>query len=272
MTTIIAASDLTERSQEVLGRSLVLAAETGVRVLFVHVTTPGAPAMRNEDARQRMRRQIEETPLPAGIEPEIRVINGRPELVLPDLAAKEDAALLVLGLHRIRPVLDVLRLTTMERIVLRSDVPVLIAHIPASRPYRRVLAATDFAPACAAALAAAAWLAPKAEFHAIHALKVPLRDLIGGDEDPTASSAYTMAESLRDAFCRMPGVPGRLHTPEIVQGGVHEVLGFRIDELAPDLLSVGSHSGRDPMTLGNYARDLMREPPVDVLVAKPPRN
>ncbi|WP_114966760.1 universal stress protein [Alkalilacustris brevis] len=272
MATIIAASDLSERSQEVLGRALVLGSDLGARVIFVHITSPGAPAMRNEDARQRMRRQVEETPLPGGTEPEIRVLNGRPELAIPALAAEEGADLVVLGLHRIRPVLDMLRMTTMERIVLRCDMPVLIAHIPASRPYRTVLSATDFAPACAAALAAAARLAPGAEFHAIHALRMPLRERIGSDDDPTRSSAYTMAESLRDAFCRMRGVPETLHTPEIVPGGVHEVLSFRLDELEPDLLTIGSHSGRDPMTLGNFARDLMREPPVDVLVSKPPRG
>jgi hypothetical protein len=49
-------------------------------------------------------------------------------------------------------VLDVLRLTTMEKIVLAAPVPVLIAHREPSRPYRRVLALTDFSPASAAAL------------------------------------------------------------------------------------------------------------------------
>jgi len=270
MDTIIAASDLGVRSREVPGRALALADRLGARVLLVHATSPGAPALRTEDARRRLQIQLDETAIPEGVEIEIRILGGRPELVIPDLAAEVGAVLLILGLHRVRRVLDLLRLTTMERITLRADTPVLIAHQPASRAYRTVLAATDFDPACAAALAAAARLAPDAEFHAIHALQLPLLDKLNLDM-VDSSRAMTQAEALRDAFLRMPGLPAKLHQPEIIPGGVHEVLSFLMEDLDPDLLTIGSHSGRDPGTLGNYARDLMREPPTDVLVAKPPK-
>lgn len=268
MTTIIAASDLSDRSLQVPGRALALAERLGARVVFVHVASSGAPALVSGDARQRMQAQLDETPIKSGADTEIRVLNGRPEIVLPDLVEAESAELIVLGLHRIRPVLDLLRLTTMERIVLRSTAPVLIAHTPAARPYRKVLAATDFAPACAAALAAAARIAPDAELHAIHALQLPLFEKFRPDK-AEHSRAMTRAESLRDAFLRMPGVPAKLEPPEIVAGGVHEVLAMLLEDLSPDVLAIGSQSGRDPMTLGNYARDLMREPPTDVLVANP---
>lgn len=271
MTTIIAASDLTERSQQVPGRALALAEQLGARVVLVHVASSGAPALVSGDARRRMQEQLDETPVKSGAEVEIRVLNGRPEIELPDLVETESAELIVLGLHRVRPVLDLLRLTTMERIVLRSAAPALIAHIPAAQPYRKVLAATDFAPACAAALACAARIAPDAELHAIHALQLPLFDKFR-PSDVEHSRAMTRAESLRDAFLRMPGVPATLEPPEIVAGGVHELLAMLLEELSPDLLAIGSQSGRNPMTLGNYARDLMREPPIDVLVANPPQQ
>lgn len=269
MKTIIAATDLTDRSANVLGRALALAGPIGARVVFAHVISPGAPAARAEDARRRMQALVAETP--GSGTPEIRVLQGRPEVELPALADAEEAGLLVLGLHRTRPVLDLLRLTTMERIVLRTDQPVLIAHIDARRPYRRVLGSVDFAPACAAALAAAARLAPDAEFRAIHALQLQLRERLGTG-DITYSRTMTQAEALRASFLQRPGLPPSLHLPEIVEGGVHEVLRFLIDELQPELVTIGTHSGREPLLLGNYARDLMREPPTDVLVAKPPRS
>jgi nucleotide-binding universal stress UspA family protein len=200
MTTIIAASDLTDRSQHVPGRAIDLATKLGARVLLVHVASPGAPALRNEDARRRMQAQLDEAPTPPGPDVEIRVVNGRPELVIPDIAAQEGAELLILGLHRVRPVLDLLRLTTLERIVLRATPPVLIAHTPASRPYRTVLAATDFSPACAAALAAAARLAPDATFHAIHALQLPLMEKLG-PHDVENSSAMIQASPCAMRFC-----------------------------------------------------------------------
>jgi nucleotide-binding universal stress UspA family protein len=74
---------------------------------------------------------------------------------------------------------------------------------------------------------------------------------------------------MRTAFLSAPGLPELAETPEIVVGGVHEVLAFRQAELGADLVCIGTHSGRDPSRLGNYARDLMRAPPTDLLVAKP---
>lgn len=264
MGTIIAASDLTPRSRAVAGRALALAPRLGARVLLIHCVAPGTAPREIENARAALLTSAR------GGAAEVRVLTGAPERAITALCAEEDAELIVLGLHRPRPLRDLLGLTTMERIVLRAPVPVLIAHTPPERPYRTVLSSTDFAPACAAALAASVRIAaPDAEFHAIHALHLPLRDILS-TAGITKSRAMTTAEALRSAFLALPGVPARLHLPEIVPGGVHEVLSFRLEELQPDLLVIGTHSGRDPELLGNYARDLMRAPPTDVLVAKPP--
>lgn len=267
MQQIIAATDLSALSDGVAARACLIGQALGAGVIHVHVLPAGAAAAREGDARTRMQTALAATP-GAGAAPEIRVLRGRPESVLADLAAETGAGLVVLGPHRVRPVFDLLRLTTMERIVLRAEVPVLIAVQAQPAPYRRVLASADFAPASARALAAAAEIAPAAEFHAIHALQLDLREkfALGNVEH---SRAMTRAEALRTAFLAMPGVPPCLHLPEIVPGGVHEVLAFRLEELQPDLLTIGTHSGRDPAALGNYARDLMRAPPTDILVAKP---
>ena len=264
MGTIIAASDLTDRSRAVPGRALAVAQRLGARLLLVHCVPPATPPTLVEKAEAALVAALDGRP------GEVQVLTGAPETAIAALCRATEPELVVLGLHRPRPLRDILGLTTMEKIVLRAPVPVLIAHTPPSRPYRTVLSSTDFAPACAAALAMAARIAaPEAAFHAIHALQLPLRDKF----TPTApgdSRAMIAAKALRDAFLARPGVPGALHLPEIVPGGVHEVLSFRLEELQPDLLAIGTHSGRDPDLLGNYARDLMRAPPTDVLVAKPP--
>lgn len=264
MGVIIAASDLTERSRAVPGRALALAPRLGARVILIHCVAPGSPPREIERVREGLLKALE------GRAAEVRVLAGSPERVIAALCAEEEAELVVLGLHRPRPLRDILGLTTMEKVVLRAPVPVLIAHTSPKRPYRTVLCSTDFAPACANALAAASRIAtPDAEFHAIHALQLPLREIFS-PLDISHSRAMTAAQGLRTAFLGLPGVPARMHLPEIVPGGVHEILSFRLEELQPDLLAIGTHSGRDPQTLGNYARDLMRAPPTDVLVAKPP--
>ncbi|HHX88156.1 MAG TPA: universal stress protein [Paracoccus sp.] len=199
---------------------------------------------------------------------EIRLIEGEVDTALSSLADAENALMLVLGLHRRRRVLDALRLTTMERIVLAAPVPVLIADQRPRDGYRRVLAPTDFSPASAEALRWAARIAPGASFHAIHALQLPLGARFSPGE-AASDAALTRAEQLRAAFLALPGMPAFAEPPEIVPGGVHEVLAFRQNELQADLLCIGTHSGRDPLQLGNYARDLMRAPPADLLIARP---
>ena len=203
-----------------------------------------------------------------GPEVGVRLIEGEVDTALYGLAQDENALMLVLGLHRKRRALDILRLTTMERIVLGATVPVLLADQRPREGYRRVLAPTDFSPASAEALRWAARIAPEASFHAIHALQLPLGARFSPGE-AASDAALTRTEQLRAAFLALPGLPAFAEPPEIVPGGVHEVLAFRQNELQADLLCIGAHSGRAPLQLGNYARDLMRAPPADLLIAKP---
>lgn len=249
---IIAATDLSPLSAHVAARARQLAQSPGARVLLVHVRPKARRA--TEDALHEALAAAA-----AGADATL-LLTGEPAQMLAAQAAEAQAGLVVLGLHRERRVLDLLRLTTMERIVLAAPCPVLIAQLPPERPYRQVLLATDFSPASATALIAAAQVAPGAEFHAIHALQVPLtRDAV---------SVLAEAEAAREAFLATPGLPPLAELPEIIPGGVHPVLQYRLSELDADLLCLGAGSG--PGRLGGYARDLMRAPPTDVLIAPAP--
>lgn len=268
---VIAATDLTPRSLPVAGRAAQLATHLGARLILVHVRAVdgGAAGRPGFLGRGRARAPIDDLLLAEAhaLGAESRVMAGRPDLVLAELAQSENAVLMVLGLHRERRVLDLLRLTTMERIVLASACPLLIARQPGIAPYARVLAPTDFGPASAAALAMAARIAPTAEFHAIHALQLPLgAAFLRGNRETEA--ALERADALKAEFLTMPDLPALAEAPEIVPGGVHEVLAYRRAEINADLVCIGAMSGRDPRQLGNYARDLMRAPPTDLLVAK----
>lgn len=266
MPTIIAATDLTERSAHVVGRALRIAADLGAAALVVTVLPQDVEDATVAAATERLRQVTDSLGAPQAA---CTAARGPAETALATLAAAHDAALLVVGLHRMRPVIDALRLTTMERIVLAASAPVLLAHRPAQEAYAKVLGAVDFAPACAAALRMADRIAPVAELHAIHALHIPLIDRRPG-HSPAKSRALAQAEERRAAWLAAEGLPARLHRPEIIPGGLHEVLAFRLAELSPDLLCIGTHAGADPTRLGNHARDLMRAPPCDVLVARPP--
>lgn len=251
---VIAATDLSPRSAAVAGRAARIAETLGARLILAHA--------RGESG--------EETPGDAAPEAETRLLAGEPGKAIAALARAENACLIVLGLHRERRVLDLLRLTTMERIVLAAPCPVLIAHQPPQDAYRHILAPTDFAEASAEALKMAARLAPGADLHAIHALQLPLGGLVklAPRENDTAMEK---AQARRAQFLATPGLPALAEPPEIVPGGVHEVLDYRRRELGADLVAIGLHSGREH-PLGYYARDLMRAPPTDLLIARPPAD
>jgi len=273
--TILAATDFTPRSAAVTGRAAELARAHGARLVLIHaidsrtakvhrlrLRKPADPAALAESEILKLRATYPDLDLSC------HVLQGKPGSLVPKLARDVEADLIVLGLHLVRRVLETVRLTNLERITQYAPCPILIAQEKTIRPYRKVLGAITFAPASAKALQVAATIAPQGEFHAIHALQLPLSAKLPS-ADVMKSAEMTEAEMLRETFMSFKGLPASLSLPEIVPGGVHEVLQFRIRELQPDLVVIGSHSGRDPNTLGNYARDLMRAPPTDMLVAKP---
>ncbi len=273
--TILAATDFTPRSRAVIGRAADVARAQGARLVIVNALDKRPrpvkrlalgktrdPQARAETEMEKIRAKLSD------IKPDCYIVQEAPQELVTRLAQELNADLIVLGLHMARRVLDTMRMTTLERITLHAPCPVLIAHDPQIRPYRKVLGAVTFAHASARALQIAACLAPEAEFHAIHALQLPLAAKLP-KVDITKSAEMTEAMLLRQAFMGFDNLPECLSLPEIVPGGVHEVLQFRIAELQPDLVVIGSHSDRDSNTLGNYARDLMRAPPTDMLVAKP---
>lgn len=272
---ILAATDLTDRSAAVPTRAALLAHALGVPlVLAVVIPSASATVDRFRLGRRKLTAESAIAQLDtlaadmAGTDVTTLVRQGPVAASIAALVEEYGAGLVVLGLHKERMVLDTLRLTTMEQITIAVPCPVLVAHQREVTPYRRVLGAVTFAPASAHAMATAARLAPGAEFHAIHALEMTGRDRRAGTSLHD-SAVMTEADMLRDAFLQMPNLPPDLNQPEIIPGGVHEVISYRVAELQPDLLVIGSHSGRNPKTLGNYARDLMRAPPTDLLIAKP---
>jgi len=274
LNTILAATDLSAQSAAVVPRAAQLARAHQARLILVHALEKRPAAKRFRLGRKRDPKDAAQARLEAlrsdypDLPITICIEEAEPDALVTRLAQTHGADLVVLGLHKARRVLDTLRLTQLERITQAAKCPVLIAHSPSPAPYRIVLGAVAFAPAAAQALHVASVIAPEAELHAIHALQVPLTaklpnaDLMTGPE-------MTEAEMLRKAFMDLEITPDRLHLPEIVPGGVHEVLQFRLEELGADLIVIGSQSGRSADRLGNYARDLMRAPPADMLIAQP---
>ena len=143
---ILAATDGTQRSRAVLGRAALIARSWDAQLALVHIRKPGNTRFRLRAARKSPRDLAADLVAHGGKADDLHVLDGAPADSIAALTAELGPALLVLGLHRERRVLDVLRMTTMERITLAVDCPVLVARAVPQKPYARVLAALSLDP------------------------------------------------------------------------------------------------------------------------------
>lgn len=273
--TFLVATDLSPRADRAVQRAFRLAGWVGADLVLVSVIDEDLPAeiagQMRAAAELRLARFAASIPRSGEVAHDTRIVPGDPAAAIPALAAELDADLVILGLHRPRAFLDMLRETTMERIVRHSPRPVLLVRDPVDHAYATVLAALDFAPASTAALQLAAELAPEADIHGVHALHIPWRGFVAPQVREGAVEPFRLdAEAALAAWTDIHPMPARLRGVEIVEGPAHRVLAERIETLAPDLLAVGAHgrAGAAPSLLGSLANDLMRAPPCDLLVAR----
>ncbi|MEO0913148.1 MAG: universal stress protein, partial [Pseudomonadota bacterium] len=177
--TILAATDLSERSDVALRRAVERAEALGAALHIACVVDDVMPHDMCEtlctEARARLEAFVASL---GGAEPPVLHIRiGDPLAVIHAIADKIRADLLVFGVHRSRPFLDLVSATTMERLVRGGPRPVLVVRDAADAPYGQVLAGLDVSPASAAAIRLAATVAPGAEINGFHAVHIPARRL-----------------------------------------------------------------------------------------------
>lgn len=272
---LLVATDLSPRADRSVARAFELAGELGARLTLLTVIDEALPddmaRLMQSSAEARLDQFAGSHKGAAAVTYEARAVIGDPVGTISALAAAEQVDLLVLGIHRPRPFLDVLRETTMERIVRLQDCPVLLVTDPVDHPYKTVLAAVDFAPASTHALCLGAELAPDAALHGVHAVHVPYKGF-----SPAAGVAGTAAPFLREArdsytlWRDQTTLPERLGEVELVEGAAVSVVTSRVAKLGCDLLCIGAHGrvGSAPAFLGSLANDLIRTPPCDLLIAR----
>lgn len=269
MKQIVIATDLSQRSDRALERGLALAAGLNAECTVVSIVDESLPddlAGTLRASKEARLRQVLDTRKGTMARVDVRIGDVVPGIL--GIAAELDTDLLVLGLHRPREFMDALRQTTMERIVALSQYPVLLVRDPYVGPYERVLVAVNFSRACAAAVSASARIAPGAEIARLHALHIPFSGLTGGTNSSFAKAVRREALELAEVWKTDYALTG--DTPEIVTGSVHQILDRKLQSFAPDLLAVGAHTRSGPglHRLGSFTAELIRNPPVDLLIAR----
>jgi nucleotide-binding universal stress UspA family protein len=275
MKRILVATDLSERSDRAVQRGLRIADRLGAACHALTVVDENLPADLaaewQERSEARLIRQIDAL-APAASGAVATALLGDPVATIPAHAAEIGADLLVVGLHRPRSFLDALRETTMERLVRLSAMPVLLVRNPVDDDYDKVLALVSFSPACAAALRAAAELAPGVRPDAIHAVYVPFGGLTGeGPGSAMARAVIAEAEAAATAWRAQWGIAAEDVNLSLVPESVTQLMQRKLAGTDYDMLAIGAHTRSGPFSagLGSFASQLIRRPPTDLLVALP---
>ncbi|MGI3184324.1 universal stress protein [Nioella aestuarii] len=272
----VVATDMSPRSDRAIRRAIWLAEHHDARLIVCHVVDDAAPpeiAASAHDAAVTLLNQFTKS-LSDKVDITIHAQYGDPTADILALVAQNDPTLLILGTHRPRPFLDAVRETTAQRLVRLTACPVLMVSDRVDHAYDHVLAATDFSPASTAAITLALHLAPKAQITPVHAFHVPYSGLMtyGGQDMDEMTASFRLEATEDEARWRDEiALPDACGPTVIAPGSVSQVLAAQLAATGASLITAGAHGrvGQGRALLGSVAADLLRQPPCDVLIARP---
>ncbi|WP_251343480.1 universal stress protein [Haloplanus halophilus] len=212
-----------------------------------------------------------------GVATVAEVLQGEPYSTIVDYAAASDADLIVMPTHGRRGLGRFLLGSTTERVVRRSDVPILTIRpdedVRVRHPYRNVLVPTDGSDPAGAALDLALGVV-SAEAAALHLLSVVDVASLGVDvrADIAVDSLEASANEVLDDAERTATAAGVDPAAATVEFGTSIARAIRtyVEERDVDLVVVGTHgrTGFDRYVLGSVTEKLVRTAPVPVLAVR----
>ena len=286
---ILLATDLSSRCDRALDRAAQLAVTWKSRLVVVHVLDPrdATNRMDIDDGHGRLKDQAElalrqvrrdlEGLLPALSaipDVEIRIEEGNPAERIDALARTMGAGLIVTGIARDETLGRQFLGTTVQRLVRRTPIPVLIVKARA-RPYREILVATDFSPPSRHALDAAMAFFPQTPKTLFHAFEVPFPELL---DRGTARQEYReLEQSAAKAFLAESGLTSEQmrNVRTVIEHGVatSSVRSY-MQQNEVDIVVLATHgrTGLFRVALGGTAKLILEYAPGDVLLIREPRS
>jgi nucleotide-binding universal stress UspA family protein len=274
---ILVASDLTDRSDRALARTLQQMHEPR-RLTLLHVIASGLPpalvAEQQSFAESFLARQLRHVSPDGAASYSSIVVMGCLFSTIIAEAITRGADLIVIGKPGHDPYADLFTGTTAERVIRFSDRPVLMVKQPAREPYRRVLVAFDGSEGAVRAFHMALVVAPTAEFRVVHAWWPSHVSL--GDIEAARQEIHHANKRLKDLIAdaakqtvTASGTAAQV-TIDLVENNPYMVVSAQCSWA--DLLVMGTHSkGRlaSTVSIGRLARRLLIESTCDVLTSRP---
>ncbi len=201
--------------------------------------------------------------------------RGEPAETILRKAAELGCGLVVTGIARGGTLARAVLGTTVERLVRRAPMPVLVVKNRPHRIYEELVVATDFSESSRHALEQATRLFPGARMVLLHAYRVPFEGFL--DKDAHRDEFHQAAtEECRTFLAGVDAPSAALGQVEclIEYGSPHELIPAYVWDKQMDLAVLGTHgrSGAFDILLGSTAEWMLSSLPCDILVVREPRS
>ena len=281
---VLAAHDLTARSDVALVRAARLAFDRKGHLTILHVVDSDLPAPVVDAQRMRTENYLEivgrrwlgnDTP-----SYRVEIASGDPAATISAEADARTVDLVVTGRHRRRPVADMFVGTTVERLLRLTRRPILVVNNPNQAPYQSVLIPVDFSDASTAAIRFAATFLPKANLHLFHAYKGAFQDYVAAlsltfSREERARFAGPIGEQAKQAMSRLIDtlrLGARGPSITIKNGDASALVEEELALQKTDLVVMGTHarSGIAHTLIGSVAETVLGSATCDMLVVPVP--
>ena len=286
---ILVATDFSEHACHATARAARLAHDTRSALTLVHVLPDpsvtkirewlGASSARERkvcnEARRQLRQLASELTSVRSVEFDIEAAAGSAPDEIVRTAERVDARLVVLGARGAGFLRRLVLGTTSQRLVRRTDRPLLVVRQTANRSYRRVLVAVDFSPQSRHALILARRVAPIAKLVILTVFEVPFEGKLrfAGVDDATVEihRQRARARALRQlhALAHEAGLAPSQWEPGVVEGDASRRIVEQEQSRDCDLVVLAPHgqSAAADLLLGSVTRHVLAEGHVDVLLS-----
>ncbi|WP_200762265.1 universal stress protein [Nitrosophilus alvini] len=266
--------------EDILKRALMIAKSNGA-VLYivcaVKVPWLELPIFENKEIlnkeilKQEVEERLEKLENSAEITSAIVVEEGNPDEVILHAAVQESADMIIMGTNREYKVSKNIIGSTVQKVVHKSRLPVLIVKNNADKKYKNILAPTDFEEESKKSILFAKEIFPDADIKLLHVyetlseIALHFYSLKDKEIEEYNKLVAHYAKNEMEKFLKEVG----LEQGEVIDGNntPKKVLIDYITKCGNDLTVIGSKgtAGINKL-LGSMALYIMRESPTDVLV------
>lgn len=291
---VLLATDLSARGDRALERAVAIAAAQHAHLIIVHVyeeldestltygrrtppswhRPPDAVAIAKQRIRQGLRADLGDAVEKATV----LIEEGDPADAIERVVASARPDLVVTGIARERLFASrpAILGRTVEQLLRRLPVPILIVRNRARSAYQHVVVATDLSVPSARALQAALRFFPSQTVHLLHASEAPYSNLVA-DSTRDAESYRQMRDVELQAFLDSIFLPqeDRQRLLSLIEpGSPPQVVRDYVQTQCADLVVLGTH-GRGTILealLGSTAKGILSSLTCDALVVGAPRS